>query len=83
MLDTPAPQAPVLAQGALVLPAVTVDTYNEELRDENGFVGEIKHFVDCIESGRTPEQGLKEGITVLQVILGGYQSEREKRVISI
>jgi predicted NBD/HSP70 family sugar kinase len=40
MLDTPAPQAPVLAQGALVLPAVTVDTYNEELRDENGFVGD-------------------------------------------
>jgi predicted dehydrogenase len=53
------------------------------MEPENGFVGEIKHFVDCIESGSTPEQSLKEGITVLKVILGGYQSEREKKVISL
>lgn len=30
----------VLAHGARTLPAVTVDTYNEELRDEKGFVGD-------------------------------------------
>jgi hypothetical protein len=30
----------VLAHGARVLPNVTVDTYNEELRDEDGFVGD-------------------------------------------
>jgi hypothetical protein len=30
----------VLARGARVLPNVTVDTYNEELRDEEGFVGD-------------------------------------------
>lgn len=59
------------------------DGYQElrPLQPENGFVGEIKHFVDCIETGTEPEQGLKEGITVLKIILGGYQSEREKRVI--
>ena len=33
------PTAP-LAHGARTLPAVTVDTYNEELRDEDGFVGD-------------------------------------------
>lgn len=54
-----------------------------ELTPENGFVGEIKHFVDCIETKATPEQGLYEGITVLKVILGGYQSEKEKRVIQL
>lgn len=54
-----------------------------ELEAENGFVGEIKHFVECIETGKTPEQSLKEGITVLKVILGGYQSEKEKRFIAI
>jgi predicted dehydrogenase len=59
------------------------DTEKAELTPENGFVGEIKHFVDCIETGQTPEQSLHEGITVLKVILGGYQSEREKRVIEI
>ncbi len=56
---------------------------SHDLAPENGFVGEIKHFVDCIENGTTPEQGLHEGITVLKVILGGYQSEKEKRVIQI
>src|SRR3954470_2464623 len=29
-----------LAHGGRVLPAVTVDTYNEELRDEEGFIGD-------------------------------------------
>jgi hypothetical protein len=39
--DTPNAAAPsVLTHGGRVLPAVTVDTYNEELRDENGFVGD-------------------------------------------
>ena len=32
--------ASVLAHGARVLPAVSVDTYNEELREEEGFVGD-------------------------------------------
>lgn len=31
---------PLLGHGGRVLPAVTVDTYNEELRDEEGFVGD-------------------------------------------
>lgn len=30
----------VLGHGARILPLVTVDTYNEELRDEEGFVGD-------------------------------------------
>jgi predicted NBD/HSP70 family sugar kinase len=36
--DKPPPQ--VLGHGGRVLPAVTVDTYNEELRDSEGFVGD-------------------------------------------
>jgi predicted NBD/HSP70 family sugar kinase len=32
--------AVLLAHGGRVLPAVTVDTYNEELRDDEGFVGD-------------------------------------------
>lgn len=33
-------EPPVLGHGGRVLPAVTVDAYNEELRDEDGFVGD-------------------------------------------
>ncbi len=36
----PARPSAVLSHGGRVLPAVTVDTYNEELRDEDGFVGD-------------------------------------------
>jgi len=43
--DVPLPEEPatapsVLVHGGRVLPAVTVDTYNEELRDEEGFIGD-------------------------------------------
>ena len=34
------PPSSVLSHGGRVLSAVTVDTYNEELRDEDGFVGD-------------------------------------------
>ena len=33
------PQSP-LAHGVRLLPAVSVDTYNEDLRDDDGFVGD-------------------------------------------
>ena len=59
------------------------ETEKHELQPESGFVGEIRHFVDCIEQGLTPEQGLYEGVTVLKVILAGYQSDREKRVVTL
>lgn len=59
------------------------ETEKHELAPANGFVAEIEHYVQCIETGATPEQGLYEGVTVLKVILGGYQSEREKRVIQL
>jgi hypothetical protein len=38
-IPTSLPLGP-LAHGGRVLPAVTVDTYNEELREEDGFVGD-------------------------------------------
>ncbi len=34
------PPSAVIGHGARTLPAVTVDTYNEELRDDEGFVGD-------------------------------------------
>ena len=59
------------------------ETEKHDLTPENGFVGEIKHYVECIEAGKTPEQSLYEGVTVLKIILGGYQSEKEKRVVTL
>lgn len=38
--ESAADQIPVLGHGARTLPAVIIDTYNEELRDREGFVGD-------------------------------------------
>ena len=38
--DRDAKAAPILVHGGRILPAVIVDTYNEVLRDEEGFVGD-------------------------------------------
>ena len=38
--DTGARPHSPLAHGVRLLPAVSVDTYNEELRDDDGFVGD-------------------------------------------
>lgn len=40
LAEEPITPPSVLGHGGRVLPAVTVDTYNEELRDEEGFVGD-------------------------------------------
>ena len=38
--EEPVEAPAVFAHGGRVLPSVTVDTYNEELRDDEGFVGD-------------------------------------------
>lgn len=38
--DAPAAAPSILTHGGTTLPAVTVDTYNEELRDDDGFIGD-------------------------------------------
>jgi predicted dehydrogenase len=54
-----------------------------DLQPANGFVAEIQHYVQCIKTGETPEQSLKEGITVLNVILGGYESEKTGKIVKL
>ena len=89
MLDTPVPQAAVLAQGALVLPAVTVDTYNEELRDENGFVGDRasgRAFRAILEEDRSVVEFLDSDFTFVDERLArhygipGVRGPRMRRV---
>ena len=55
--------ASVLGHGGRVLPAVTVDTYNEELRDEEGFVGDRasgRAFRSILEDWRDKLRALGE-----------------------
>lgn len=52
-----------------------------ELPKINTFDAEIADFVTCLLEGRRPVNTEVEGINVLKVILGAYQSVTEKRTI--
>jgi len=49
----------------------------------NTFDAEIADFVACLIEKRKPIQTEDDGINVLKVILGAYQSETEKRTIQL
>jgi predicted dehydrogenase len=49
----------------------------------NTFSAEVADFVACLRERRRPIQTEADGIAVLKVILGAYQSQAEKRVISL
>lgn len=53
-----------------------------ELEQVNGFVEEVKHFVDCVAHGKTPIQTHVDGVNVLKVILGAYQARDTGTTIS-
>lgn len=49
----------------------------------NTFSAEIADFVACLRERRRPIQTEADGIAVLKVILGAYQSQSERRVVSL
>lgn len=54
-----------------------------QLPSINTFDAEIADFVACLIEKRRPMQAEDNGISVLKVILGAYQSEAEKRTIPL
>lgn len=49
----------------------------------NTFEAEIADFLTCLREGRRPVHNEDDGINVLKVILGAFQSVDEKRTISL
>lgn len=49
----------------------------------NTFSAEIADFVACLRERRRPIQTEADGIAVLKVILGAYQSQAEKRIVPL
>ncbi|WP_150307058.1 Gfo/Idh/MocA family protein [Planctomonas psychrotolerans] len=47
------------------------------------FAAEIGHFADSIRNGTRPLHSHKEGIEVLGIILGAYESARSKRTVPV
>ena len=49
----------------------------------NGFDEEVKHFVGCIVDGKTPISSAEQGIMLMQMLDGIYESAEEGRSVSI
>lgn len=54
-----------------------------ELPERNSFAAELEHFADCIAAGQQPVNTHVHGTQVLKLILGAYESIREKRLVSL
>jgi len=49
----------------------------------SGFHGEMAHFVDCVQSDRTPLLTGDDGRVVLQAIFAAYESARRGRKVTL
>lgn len=63
----------LLDSAEVVIPLPEVNTYSRE----------IAHFVECLREHQRPLQTEADGIAVLRVILGAYQSDAEQRTIAL
>jgi predicted dehydrogenase len=59
------------------------DAQKITLEKKHAFHEEVAHFASCIAANETPIQTHQHGIDVLKLILGAYQSEKEKRTIRL
>ena len=47
---------------------------NYDRLNQNGYVGQLMHFIDCMRTGASPIEGLDDGINVLEIMHASYQS---------
>jgi predicted dehydrogenase len=58
---------------------VTVDCS----RHPDRFVGEIRHFLDCIRSGRKPSMTAEDGLKANRIAKAIYRSVKEKKQVAV
>ena len=51
--------------------------------DTNPFAGQTDHFLECIQTGRTPLMGAEQGVQLMQMLDGIYQSAATGREVRI
>ena len=49
----------------------------------NIFEAEIRHFIDCLNTGKKPISPLEDGVTVQRILQGIYDSARLGREVEI
>lgn len=49
----------------------------------NSYEAEIDYFITCLREGKTPDPGLEDGVTMIQMLMGVYRSAQEGREVEI
>ncbi len=47
---------------------------NYDRLNQNGYIGQMMHFIECIRTGAAPSEGLDDGINVLEIMHAAYRS---------
>lgn len=55
----------------------------KEFSAVDAFAAEVEHFADCLLDGRSPRQGVAEGLAVLRVILAAYEAAEKGAVVRL
>jgi predicted dehydrogenase len=50
---------------------------------QNGYPHELAHFLRCFETGERPIESAEDGLAVLEVLLGCYQSAGTGRRVAL
>ena len=50
---------------------------------EHGYAGEMRHFVDCIRTGKKPVESAEDGKVVLEIMLAAYHSAGTGRRVTL
>ncbi len=49
----------------------------------NPYEAETDHFLSCLKAGTSPDPGLGDGVTLMRMLSGIYQSAKEGREVSL
>jgi len=60
-----------------------LDTYKPEVTPNNYFEEEIKHFVECVNEGKTPISPIEDAVTVQRMLDGIYRSAEAHKEVTI
>ena len=57
--------------------------YQPEVENLNIFTEEIRHFIECLNEGKTPISPIEDAVTIQRMLDGIYRSAAEHKEVTI
>jgi predicted dehydrogenase len=86
-IDLSDPQAEfgkrALGQGFFWEPNPPIPAWENQSLYTNGYFGEIKHFIDCIQSNREPAPSMVDGLRAMELVHALQMSVENQRIVEL